>query len=216
MRLVAKLILLLTLAALTLSCTSVCFMESDNTVRPNVFMLLTDEGYCTGVAVKTPSNKTLLLTAGHCADLLEKQPIFLVFKDGVKTPIGAAAPMAVDKEHDLMLLDVTRGVVAKGLKIGAELKPHQHVHTLGGGGTGSPYRTDGEFVFERQLNYSAPGEPADIKTISITTALVRQGSSGGALLDDNGDLVGIISITDSNNFSGSVPQRFIRDILKGR
>src|ERR1019366_9353781 len=43
----------------------------DSYVRDRVLLVHSERGSCSGVRVKTPKGKTVVLTAGHCIELVE-------------------------------------------------------------------------------------------------------------------------------------------------
>jgi hypothetical protein len=181
--------------------------HTDGYVRDNVVQLVSEEGSCSGIRIKTPSNKTFVLTAAHCL------PLAYVLPDPTSSPFAAllSAPtliinaqslggskveflkvVKVDVSVDLMLLEAPN---AGGIAIGSSLADHEKVHTVTHGAGAPQYRTDGEVIKETMV---FAGELFFVKT--LCTAKILPGSSGGALLNDRNELVGIATHGDGTDF----------------
>lgn len=206
---------------------------SDSYIRDRVLLLTGNQMSCTGVSIKTLSGKELVLSAAHCAALAINGKITAQSEDGMVRNLQI---LKVDQEHDLLLLskmDNRTVDVAKDLEM-----PHQKIHTLTHGRGFPTYRTDGELLDEREVwvqsfpifdaadeekctsvsyqrvEMSWSGVYCTHKLIvMMTNAMIVPGSSGGPVLNKDGELVGIVSCSDGV-FGGMVPLHIIHEFLK--
>lgn len=184
----------------------------DRYVRTQIVQLESEDGgSCTGVKVRT-KNGPYILTAAHCASLAFNGRIN--GRNHLREHFTARV-VAISKKVDLMLLTTSEG---PGLNLGARLKSKQVVYTMTHGGGFPAYRTVGEVLcWTRQptqcTHYFEPMKTPGIWVVA--TAYALPGSSGGALIDLHGDLVGIVvgKHTEYENVSYSVSTRDIRQFL---
>lgn len=174
---------------------------TDEYVRANVLMLTNPAGSsCSAVRIKTDSGHYYVLTAAHCAGLssvVSRGPAAItefliqsIDEDGV---LEFLKIIDADETVDLMLLESN---TKSGIRLGAPLHETQKVHTVTHGGGMPMYRTDGAVIKD---NWHHPQAPSGfIKT--LTSAFILPGSSGGALLDSNNELVGIATNVDQWRF----------------
>jgi S1-C subfamily serine protease len=145
-------------------------------------------GQCSGVKVHVrKTNKLYILSAAHCYPSIAEGGFMSDESEVDKDKTHKIVIVAVDPTKDLMLLEspYTTGVfMAERV-----LELHEPIHTMGWGGGRRPYRTDGEVVALMQPTASAYGDVLR----NSTTALVIPGTSGGAVLNERNELVGIIS-----------------------
>lgn len=205
---------------------------SDAYIRDRVLMLLSEVGQCSAVQVKAPSGKIYALSAAHCVDLLVKGSITAINEQGVSKQLRF---VAIDEEHDLLLLTPFDN---KSINIAKSTKLYDKIHTLTHGNGQPTYRTDGELLKEKSVETGSPIESEEqlvkcdgrnkkiletfaglycVKTltVSITTAQVVGGSSGGPALNKDGELIGIVSVA-TEIFSGVIPLKEIQTFLKAR
>lgn len=212
------------LLILLLACLPGCYrVVPDSYVRNRVVLLYTANAYCTGVEVVVPSGKTYTLTARHCKALLDSTDHILAKdEDGKDYRIKL---IAVDPNSDLMLL---QGIGVPGLKIADKIYSHEKVHTITHGGGMPSFRTDGELVKDIDMNINMGNILTDedavkcksIKNTTISdkfmpplclirlhlmlsTAVIIPGSSGGPLLDENQNIVGIVSAVGGSSMFGA-------------
>ncbi len=185
--------------------------SSDRYVRPNAVQLV-GKGSCSGEQIIAPSGRKYILTAGHCRDLNDGKPSITVKTEDGRTLERAI--IAEDPNSDLLLLEGVPGV--EGLSIAESYSPQQHVRTFTHGGGLPLYKTEGVLIGQKfiniplyEINISQCGQQKNIigKTEDggdlcglhvkemVTTALVVPGSSGGIVVDDSGDLIGVVSAT---------------------
>lgn len=113
----------------------------------------------------------------------------------VNTPDGRALPARVvhfDPRHDMAVLAVS-GLGLDPVRVGSELSSGDRV-TFMGYPEGGPFRAEGAVVqslrtVSVQNIYGADPSPLQIYQLG---ADVRQGNSGGPLLDDSGRLAGVV------------------------
>lgn len=209
--------------------------RSDEYIRERV-ILLQNNGYsCSGIQVRTAKNKVYILSAAHCRAMFQDGKAYAIDEDGntFETQI-----VDMDVANDLLLLTPINN---KSINVASSIHKHEKIHTITHGQAFPSYRTDGELLAERdtlfvRLSKSEPElykqcllDPRAVISFEdmlfgtcqymlrsmISTALVAPGSSGGAVLNAYGELVGIVSNTDGL-FSGMVPLHNIQDFLKER
>lgn len=208
---------------------------SSKYARSKVVQLLGSEGRCSGEQVVAPSGVTYILTAGHCVGLKGNKTSITVKTEDGKTLERQV--IAEDAYSDLLLLE---GLPATaGLKVAKSYSPTQRVRTLTHGAGLPTYETQGVLVgkLRNYVNLGFMGTTY-VGTCSgpkysivhwdtgrgvirvcvldviqtATTAMVVPGSSGGMAIDDNGDLIGVVSATDGR-FSYFVSLEDIRSFL---
>lgn len=209
--------------------------SQDSYIRQRVVQLQSERGGCSGIQIQVPSGKVYTLTAKHCYGLLENGKIKSTNEQGKSEMISF---VAIDDKADLLLL--TAPAHALSIQVGLKMDKHEHIHTITHGALFPSYRTDGEILeeltihaalfpimepddFERCLaNKMEPIMDMDLgiicamsENVMMTTAMVAPGSSGGPMLNEAGDLVGIVSVS-SGPFSGMVPIQDIQDFLVGK
>jgi S1-C subfamily serine protease len=208
-------------------------VRSDAYIRDRVVKLQGDVGGCSGIQVQAPSGKVYILSARHCQKISSDGDITATDEQGHTKKVTI---IAVDKDSDLLLLTP---MSIKFITIADKLSLHEHVHTLTHGNMNPTYRTDGEALIDRLVEVALAEiiSDEDVKAcqasggkvypsffslvcvgelnVRITTAWVAPGSSGGAALNENGQLIGIVSLS-SGLFSGIVRLEDITRFLKDK
>lgn len=159
-------------------------IQSDPYLRDHIVKLFSQEGSCSGVKVKGASGITYVLTAAHCFELVRADGhIESEDENGEKHDLELVEISLVD---DLMLLTSNSD---DGLNIGKAVHNHDHVHTMTRGMGLPSFRTDGEACGESGHNIG------DIPWhyYLVTTTMTMPGSSGGPLLNENNEVVGILT-----------------------
>lgn len=197
---------------------------SDEYIRNRVLKLINPKvGQCSAIEVRAPSGHVYTLSAAHCATLAENEYINAEAEDGAVKLIKV---IRVDKEHDLMILEAFD---KKSINIAKTEKEYEKVHTLTHGAGKPTYRTDGYLLDIEDvevLDTHTPIEECQDLRVSMfgavcikkehvvySTAQVVGGSSGGAVLNEAGELVGIVSCGD-DHFSGFVLLSDIQEDMK--
>lgn len=211
--------------------------RSDSYLRTRVVMLQGDRGRCSAVQVKAPSGKVYTLSAAHCRDIVSKGNIIEgVMDDG---QVFKLEVLEVSRKDDLMLL--TSGT-PHSIDIAKILEKHTKIHTMTHGRGLPSHRSDGELLLEQTVRLPMYSIDTDAKMVQcladgneptfimfseypecvsnllvmLSTAKVRPGSSGGAAVNTNNELIGIVSISDGDSISGLVPLRIIQEFMHKR
>lgn len=206
--------------------------KSDSYIRDRVLLLYSAEGSCSAVEIRSPSGKVYTLSAAHCAVLAVNGYIQAQNEKGDSKPLKV---LKTDDSHDLLLLE---GYDDKFINIANSDKVHDKVYTMTHGHSMPAYRTDGELLAEEQITIDSPVFDEESMTICAkkanhslvmietgyacqfkynivySTASVIPGSSGGPALNENGNLIGIVSATDGY-FAAFIPLKDIHDFIKG-
>lgn len=190
-------------------------LASDEYVRDRVLKLYGEHGQCTGILVKAKDSKTYTLTASHCQGMINSKGE--VYAEDNHKQKHIIKLIKEDPYSDLMLLTGIDGV--EGIDIAKEYIDHQKVHAITHGAGLDSFRTDGEIVQIMQSGaplYPITSEEEYNKCVSqpktrpielfilkacymvvdqmYTTVQIVPGSSGGPLLNDKGELIGIASM----------------------
>lgn len=211
--------------------------KSDNYIRHRIVRLYSEHGMCSGEQIRTPSGKDLIISAAHCLPLADQNGIF-----HVKDEDGALYDrklIAEDMHSDLIVLEGLPHL--HGLRIGKHSERFEHVRTFSHGANMDTYTTEGVIVQDlkvqvalglalmpeeqkaclskpkNSLGYIMGIFPVCVLDVieTVMTAKIVPGSSGGATVNDRGDLIGVNSASDGNQFSMIVTlgdiQRFLSD-----
>ncbi len=189
--------------------------RSDSYIRERVVQLTSERGSCSGEQIHTANGGDYILTAAHCRILADKDGTMTVAREnGSKL---RRRVVAEDGASDLLLLEGLPGL--KGLDIASHSRETQEVRTFTHGAALKTYKTEGVLVEDKQINVligaiiddagQAACEAGGAKmksldlgflkacvmsvTETITTAMIVPGSSGGAVVDSSGSLVGVVS-----------------------
>ncbi len=210
--------------------------RGDAYVRDRVYLLHSSRGSCTGVQIRTKSGLYYILTAAHCRAVLENDKTMVKSESGADTEVSFVAE---DPKSDLMLLTAAG---RKVITIGDGPAVHDHLHSMTHGKGMPSYRTDGEMLMTElmqvglfpiltddaakecasQPKYSVMpgwlGLPFCVlnETVFYTTVMVVPGSSGGPILNERDELIGIVSASSGDMFSGIVTTKDINNFLKDR
>lgn len=183
---------------------------ADSYIRNQVVLLKGNNGSCTGVKVKVNSN-FYILTAAHCKILLKGNAVQVEEENGNKIIAKLAK---ISEDTDLMLLSAD---IKSGIKVAIRTYKHEKVHSLTHVLGLPTHRTDGELLKEDFVSYGmyiimnkqsedqCKAENNEIEKSGLfevcikrlylmyTTVSVMPGSSGGPVVNEAGELVGIVS-----------------------
>lgn len=191
---------------LVIEATKAQVKASDPYIRDRVVMLTNGESSCTGIQVKAPSQKVYILTARHCGALLDDQKsVKAIMEDGKSKRVYF---VKISLRTDLMLLT---SVDTRSIDIASVRYKYERIHTLTHGKGLPTHRSDGEIITTITIPISFQELVLD-----VSTAVIRPGSSGGPVLNEAGELLGIVSARDEDNFSYSVPLEHIQAFMADR
>jgi len=209
-------------------------IKTDKWIQNRTVQLTNGRGSCSGEQITAPSGHTYILTAAHCLELKDEHDSMLVtLEDGKQL---RRKVIAEDPKSDLLLLEGVPNL--SGLKIASSIKRQEHVNTFTHGFAFKTYKTEGQIIDQRmstvQVNpilcesnmpkyksikvpsfFGIEMEICAMATIdSVTTAMIVPGSSGGMVVNDSGELVGVVSAGDGV-FGYLVTLEDIREFIKG-
>lgn len=206
----------LSFVALAVSCSMLSISDNDKMDRDRVVRLSGNGGYCTGAMIIAPSDKPYIITAAHCNVLRSKEDntINAETEDGM---IYQVHIVKMDVDNDLMILDPIPGR-SLGFVIAPRIEKHQKVHTMSRGKGFPSYRTDGEFldIIVLPMGFDFLSLAPINVTFAATTAWVIPGSSGGPMLSEHGELIGVIQAMDMEflHISYISPLKVLQDFVK--
>ncbi len=172
------------------------FTIGDRTPNPAVARITAVEGKAvsqgSGTLVEVRGQRGLVVTNWHVIRDA-KGPVVATFPDGFRS---AATILKVDKDWDLAALLIWRPN-ATPIAISAIAPRPGDVLTIAGYGSGD-YRA----VTGRCTQYVAPGRRMPYEMVELS-AEARQGDSGGPILNEQGQLAGVLFGAGSGTTSGS-------------
>lgn len=173
-------------------------------------------GSCSGEQVRAPSGIDYILTAAHCKVLAKDNNIIVITEDGHRLQRRI---IEEDINSDLLLLEGLPNL--EGLKIAKTYHRGQHVRTFTHGRGLDTYKTEGNLIqmstidiiigiMSDELDCTMPKfrqvavdtffGRVDVCALHVeevvTTAGIVPGSSGGMIVNDRGELVGVASASD--------------------
>lgn len=207
---------------------------SDNYIRNRAVKITRGGGSCSGEQVRAPSGVDYILTAAHCRGLMDENGAFEIHTEDGK--ILNRQLVNEDVNSDLLLIEGLPGV--RGLDIAKWAPMRSKVRTFTHGGGLDTYETHGVLIQymivqvplmivtdEKTETYctSMPKyymveimegvNMCIMRTLEVvTTAGIVPGSSGGMVINYDGELVGVASATDYK-FGYIVPLPSIRNFL---
>lgn len=213
-----------------------CGKPSEASIRSSVVIIRGEKGgSCSGEQVMAPSGESYILTAAHCLPLADSEGNLNVTTEDGRTLKRRV--IAEDPASDLALAEGVPGI--RPLEIGDSLERFQRVRTFTHGRGYPTYKTEGEVIGNEMVYIvigSAESVEDEIKCVSkpkframqsffgkvcvmvieetAVTAGVVPGSSGGPVVNDNGELVGVVSASDGN-FGYLVKLKDIKAFISG-
>lgn len=198
--------------------------KDDQWFRDRAVQIRGNQASCSAVQIKAPSGKNYLLTASHCKPLATNGRILAISEHNA---ISMPKIIAEDPESDLLLLEGIKGV--QGLELGKYSHRNDHVRTYTHGHGLKTYKTEGELIEkrlldipmypypqgglcslpkEKVLSLRTPWASEEVCVMSVRemymTAPIAPGSSGGMVVNDDGDLIGIVSAMETGTIYGLI------------
>lgn len=197
-----------------------CLQKPKDVYKQVVMLKNNNKGSCSGQQIIAKSGIKYILSAAHCKVLSDDgQNINVITESGreLKRRI-----IAIDSNADLMLIEGAPGL--EGLDIAQSSRAREHVETYTHGSGMDTYETDGVIIGDMEINFivgqiSTPEDAANCNTgtlhardldsffgpisvcvftsnETVITAKIVPGSSGGAIVNERHELVGVASATD--------------------
>lgn len=145
-----------------------------------------------------------IITNYHVIEGSSKITVALQHSDSTKTEtLESATVVAVDPEKDLAYLQVGSAPAAVGadgkypvveIRMDPPLKAGEKVYAIGSPGLGAELL---EYTVTQGI-VSNPRRSSETRDLVQTTAAVNSGNSGGPLFDDNGKVIGVITLKGVN------------------
>lgn len=204
---------------------------TEHSLRSRVIKLTGDAGLCSGEQIHAPSGQDYILTASHCKPLAKDGSILATTEDGRSL---LRRVIAEDPASDLLLLEGVPHM--RGLDIAKYANKQEHIRTFTHGHRFATYKTEGHFIdyatvgfqvedsacesgmpkYEKR-KYSMFGIEMEVcvlsETMLATDALIVPGSSGGMVINDSGDLVGVVS-AGGDGFGYLIPPSAINAFVR--
>lgn len=207
--------------------------RSEDWLRNRVVKLTGNDVLCSGEQVKAPSGRNYILTAGHCKATIGADGSVDVSADDGKH--ARRRMIEEDPYSDLLLIEGLPDD-REGLSIAQSDYQQEHVRTYTHGAGMDTYETRGDLVMLKDLQvfaeFASPedcsskpkykmldtgffGEVCIMDVIEqASTAMTVPGSSGGMVVDDSGNLVGVVS-AGGEGFSYFATLKDIQRFLSG-
>lgn len=190
--------------------------RSDKWIWKRVVQLEGNGIFCTGEQIRAPSGVDYILSAGHCMKMSENGSVNVTTEDGKHL---SRRVIAEDMTSDLMLIEGLPNL--QGFDVGTYVYKQEKVRAITHGGAKPTYETRGELLGVDSVNIpmkaiqedaECSGSKYKILTIeelglklcilsveeTVTTAKIIPGSSGGPIINEDAELVGVASATDGN------------------
>lgn len=193
--------------------------HSDAYIKARVVRIMGQQGMCSGEQIRAPSGTDYILSAGHCTAVAFPDGSYQIHTEDGK--VLRRLGVAEDSNSDLLLIEGIPGL--KGLDIADHAWAGEHVNTFTHGANLDTYETHGQLIQTKMIDipvFRLESEADTTRCASmpkfapypefglcalhvleeITTAFIAPGSSGGAMVDASGDLVGVASASDGQFF----------------
>lgn len=212
--------------------------KSDDYLRARVVKISNErKGMCSGEQVRAPSGQDYILTAAHCRPLETDGSMMITTEDG-KTLMRKI--IAEDDKSDLLLIEGIPNL--EGLSIANDGYLKQHVRSFTHGNNFATWKSDGVLVDVKKIQFvinyiETPEEEAkcnspksEVQSIQTffgmeikvcvsnfyevaSTVFIVPGSSGGPIVNDDGELVAVVSASDGRGFTYFVLPADVRSFL---
>jgi S1-C subfamily serine protease len=181
------------------------YRKSDNYAKKNSVMLMNDFGRCSGVEIIAPSGKKYIMSAAHCEEISDDG--FTILIQDEHKQMHRRRIVAVNHKKDLLLISSIDSL--EGIDIAKSYIQDEHVRTFTYGNGLDTYKTEGYLIEILDINVTGGYKFREM----VSTAKIVPGSSGGMVVNDQGELVGICSAA-GDFFSFFVPLRDIQSFIK--
>lgn len=207
---------------------------SDRVIRSSVVKLASAKGSCSGTQIEAPSGKKYILSAAHCNALAYDGIIAVHTEDA---GIYMSRVLEEDESSDLLLLEAAPGVPA--IKIAKDISRFSSLRSFTHGNGYPTYKTSGSYIGEDVVQFEDYGVSMEkctkkknkiekvniwgielsfctVKVVgSITNVPAVPGSSGGLVVNNAGELAGVVS-AGNESFTFLVTLKDINRFLEKR
>jgi S1-C subfamily serine protease len=163
-------------------------------------------GIGSGVVI---SKDGLVVTNAHVVNMARR--VYVIFADGTAVP---AALAAINPSMDLAIIKISPPKKLKPIRLAKNIVIGETVISIGNP-LGLQNSVSAGIVSATNRSFSTPGAPASLTGLIQTDASINEGSSGGAILNLKGELVGIslALVQGAQSIGFAIPAEKVRIIL---
>lgn len=228
-----KLLLSLCAAVAFFAIVTVPTSPSEKYLMNRVVKLKGDRGTCSGEQITAPSGTNYILSAAHCRSLAKDGIMKVQLENGYEI---YRQVIAEDDFSDLLLIEGVPGLT--GIPVAKNSHKNEKVRTFTHGHGLNTYKTEGNLIqpykikifvglVNEQNQCTAPKYRKETAMVwfdvvegcfldvyeMVSTAMTAPGSSGGMVVNKDGELVGVVSAGDGV-FSFFVTLKDIKSFIR--
>lgn len=155
------------------------------------------------------SKDGLVVTNAHVVNMASR--VYVIFSDGTAVEAMLAA---INPRMDLAIIKISPPKKLKPVKLAKDVMIGETVISIGNP-LGLQNSVSAGIVSATNRSFFAPGAPASLTGLVQTDASINEGSSGGAILNLSGELVGIslAVVQGAQSIGFAIPSEKVRIIL---